>query len=78
MWTMFYLLDGELTGFCEDSRSGQHVFVPRDRRHGFTVTSAGPARGSGHHRAAPARSKIAAASATRRVTSAGARPGQPR
>ncbi|HEU5420446.1 MAG TPA: cupin domain-containing protein [Streptosporangiaceae bacterium] len=45
---MFYLLAGELTGFCEDTRwtaaAGSFVFVPRDRVHGFTVTSAEPAR----------------------------------
>jgi quercetin dioxygenase-like cupin family protein len=45
---MFYLLEGELTGFCDDDRwtasAGSFVFVPRDRRHGFTVTSTGPAR----------------------------------
>jgi quercetin dioxygenase-like cupin family protein len=45
---MFYLLDGELTGFCEDdqwtARPGSFVFVPRDRVHGFTVTSSEPAR----------------------------------
>ena len=45
---MFYLLDGELTGFCEDDRwtatPGCFVFVPRDRVHGFTVTSSEPAR----------------------------------
>jgi quercetin dioxygenase-like cupin family protein len=45
---MFYLLEGELTGFCEDDRwiatAGSFVFVPRDRRHGFSVTSSEPAR----------------------------------
>jgi quercetin dioxygenase-like cupin family protein len=45
---MFYLLAGELAGFCEDRRwtatAGSFVFVPRDRRHGFAVTSAVPAR----------------------------------
>ncbi len=45
---MFYLLAGELTGFCEGERwtatVGSFVFVPRDRPHGFTVTSAGSAR----------------------------------
>ncbi len=45
---MFYLLEGELTGFCDDERwtaaPGSFVFVPRDRLHGFTVTSRGPAR----------------------------------
>jgi quercetin dioxygenase-like cupin family protein len=45
---MFYLLDGELTGFCGDDHwtatAGSFVFVPRDRLHGFTVTSSEPAR----------------------------------
>jgi quercetin dioxygenase-like cupin family protein len=45
---MFYVLEGELTGFCDDDRwtaaAGSFVFVPRDRLHGFTVTSRGPAR----------------------------------
>ena len=45
---MFYLLEGELTGFCEGDRwtatPGSFVFVPRDRLHGFTVTSSEPAR----------------------------------
>ncbi len=45
---MFYLLAGELTGFCGEERwtatAGSFVFVPRDREHGFTVTSAEPAR----------------------------------
>ena len=45
---MFYLLEGELTGFCDDDRwtaaAGSFVFVPRDRLHGFTVTSRGAAR----------------------------------
>jgi len=44
---MFYLLAGELSGFCgADSWSagrGSFVFVPRGCRHGFTVTSAEPA-----------------------------------
>jgi len=44
---MFYLLAGELTGYCgEDAwtaRAGSFVFVPRDQPHSFTVTSAGPA-----------------------------------
>jgi hypothetical protein len=44
---MFYLLSGELTGFCEGdswtATPGSFVFVPRDRRHGFSVTSSGPA-----------------------------------
>ena len=45
---MFYVLEGELSGFCEDERwtatAGCFVFVPRDRGHGFAVTGAGPAR----------------------------------
>jgi len=45
---MFYLLAGELTGFCGDSqwtaRAGSFVFVPRDQLHGFTVTSSEPAK----------------------------------
>jgi quercetin dioxygenase-like cupin family protein len=44
---MFYLLAGELTGYCgEDTwtaRAGSFVFVPRDHPHSFRVTSAGPA-----------------------------------
>ena len=44
---MFYLLAGELTGFCDEDKwtvsAGGFVFVPRDRPHGFTVTGAGPA-----------------------------------
>jgi quercetin dioxygenase-like cupin family protein len=45
---MFYLLAGELTGFCDEDKwtatAGSFVFVPRDRPHGFTVTSTGPAQ----------------------------------
>jgi quercetin dioxygenase-like cupin family protein len=45
---MFYLLEGELAGFCDGERwtatAGSFVFVPRDRPHGFTVTSPGSAR----------------------------------
>ena len=45
---MFYLLAGELTGFCGDSqwtaKAGTFVFVPRNRLHGFTVTSSEPAK----------------------------------
>jgi quercetin dioxygenase-like cupin family protein len=45
---MFYLLAGELTGFCEQERwtatAGSFVFVPRDHPHGFTVTSREPAK----------------------------------
>jgi quercetin dioxygenase-like cupin family protein len=44
---MFYVLSGELAGFCEEDRwtasAGSFVFVPRDRPHGFSVTSAEPA-----------------------------------
>jgi quercetin dioxygenase-like cupin family protein len=42
---MFYLLTGELTGYCDQdswtARAGSFVFVPRDRPHGFTVTAPG-------------------------------------
>jgi quercetin dioxygenase-like cupin family protein len=45
---MFYLLEGELAVLCCEDHwtvtAGSFVFVPRDRPHGFTVTSAGPAR----------------------------------
>lgn len=45
---MLYLLAGELQGFCDDDRwtatPGSFVFVPRDRPHGFIVTSDEPAR----------------------------------
>lgn len=45
---MFYLLAGELTGFCEEDKwtatAGSFVFVPRDRPHGFIVTSTEPAK----------------------------------
>lgn len=45
---MFYLLAGELSVFCEEDRwtatPGSFVFVPRDHRHGFVVTSEEPAR----------------------------------
>lgn len=45
---MLYLLDGELQVFCDDDRwtatPGSFVFVPRDRPHGFVVTSDTPAR----------------------------------
>lgn len=45
---MFYLLAGELTGFCEEDKwtatAGSFVFVPRDRPHGFPVTSTEPAK----------------------------------
>jgi len=45
---MFYVLAGELQGFCDEDRwtatPGSFVFVPRDRPHGFIVTSELPAR----------------------------------
>ena len=45
---MFLLLAGELAAFCGHERwtvaPGCFVFVPRDVPHGFTVTSATPAR----------------------------------
>jgi quercetin dioxygenase-like cupin family protein len=45
---MFYVLAGELSVFCEQDRwratPGSFVFVPRDCRHGFIVTSEEPAR----------------------------------
>lgn len=45
---MFYLLAGELAVFCDDDgwtvTAGSFVFVPRDRPHGFAVTSAEAAR----------------------------------
>jgi quercetin dioxygenase-like cupin family protein len=45
---MFYLLAGELRGFCGGDKwtatAGSFVFVPRDCSHGFTVTSTEPAR----------------------------------
>jgi quercetin dioxygenase-like cupin family protein len=45
---MLYILVGELQGFCDDSHwtaaAGSFVFVPRDRPHGFTVTSEVSAR----------------------------------
>ena len=44
---MFYLLGGEMEVFCGVDRwtvgAGSFVFVPRDRPHGFTVSTAGPA-----------------------------------
>jgi quercetin dioxygenase-like cupin family protein len=43
-----YVLDGELSGFCDDEQwvaaAGSLIFVPRDRPHGFRVTSPGVAR----------------------------------
>jgi quercetin dioxygenase-like cupin family protein len=45
---MFYLLAGELRGFCDDDEwtasPGSFVFVPRDRPHGFVVIGEQPAR----------------------------------
>ena len=45
---MFYLLGGEMEVFCGVDRwtvgAGSFIFVPRDQRHGFTVSGAGPAR----------------------------------
>jgi quercetin dioxygenase-like cupin family protein len=45
---MFYLLAGEISISCEDDSwiagAGSFVFVPRDCRHSFMVTSAEPAR----------------------------------
>ena len=45
---MFYLLAGELRGFCDDDQwtatPGSFVFVPRDRPHGFVVVGEQPAR----------------------------------
>jgi quercetin dioxygenase-like cupin family protein len=45
---MLYILVGEMQGFCDDSQwtatEGSFVFVPRDRAHGFVVTSDVPAR----------------------------------
>jgi mannose-6-phosphate isomerase-like protein (cupin superfamily) len=44
---MFYLLAGEISIRCETDRwtvrPGSFVFVPRDCRHSFVVTSAEPA-----------------------------------
>jgi quercetin dioxygenase-like cupin family protein len=44
---MFYVLAGELHGFCDDEQwtatAGTFVFVPRDRPHGFVVTGDQPA-----------------------------------
>jgi quercetin dioxygenase-like cupin family protein len=42
---MFYLLAGELTGYCDEdswtATAGSFVFVPRDIPHSLTVTSSG-------------------------------------
>jgi mannose-6-phosphate isomerase-like protein (cupin superfamily) len=44
---MFYLLSGELVGYCGDENwtatAGRFVFVPRDQVHGYTVTGDAPA-----------------------------------
>src|ERR1700749_750107 len=54
---MFYLLGGEIEVFCGEDRwtvgAGSFVFVPRDRPHGFTVSSAGPARARAPRRRRP-------------------------
>jgi quercetin dioxygenase-like cupin family protein len=45
---MFYLLDGELRGFCGDEHwtasAGAFLFLPRDVEHGFEVVGDHPAR----------------------------------
>jgi quercetin dioxygenase-like cupin family protein len=45
---MFYVLDGELRGFCGDERwtasAGAFIFLPRDVEHGFEVVGEHPAR----------------------------------
>ncbi len=45
---MFYVLDGELRGFCGDERwtasAGAFIFLPRDVEHGFEVVGDQPAR----------------------------------
>ena len=44
---MFYVLAGELTGYCDEdrwtARAGSFVFVPRGHPHSFMVTSGGAA-----------------------------------
>ena len=44
----FYVLDGELRGFCGDERwtasAGAFIFLPRDVVHGFEVVGDHPAR----------------------------------
>ena len=46
---MFYLLEGELRGLCDDdpwtALPGSFVFVPRDRPHSLSVVGGEPARG---------------------------------
>lgn len=43
---MFYLLEGELQGLCDDEEwravPGTFVFVPRDRLHSLAVVGAPP------------------------------------
>jgi quercetin dioxygenase-like cupin family protein len=45
---MFYVLEGELRGFCGDERfaaaAGAFLFLPRDVEHGFEVVGDRPAR----------------------------------
>jgi quercetin dioxygenase-like cupin family protein len=45
---MFYVLAGELRGFCGDERwtasAGAFLFLPRDVEHGFEVVGDEPAR----------------------------------
>ena len=45
---MFYVLSGELRGFCGDERwtasAGAFIFLPRDVEHGFEVVGDHPAR----------------------------------
>jgi quercetin dioxygenase-like cupin family protein len=45
---MFYVLAGELRGFCGDQRftaaAGAFLFLPRDVEHGFEVVGDEPAR----------------------------------
>jgi quercetin dioxygenase-like cupin family protein len=45
---MFYVLSGELAGFCGDERwtasTGAFIFLPRDVEHGLDVVGDGPAR----------------------------------
>ena len=45
---MFYVLSGELAGFCGDERwtasAGAFLFLPRDVEHGFEVVGDAPAR----------------------------------
>jgi quercetin dioxygenase-like cupin family protein len=45
---MFYVLAGELRGFCGDERftasAGAFLFLPRDVEHGFEIVGEHPAR----------------------------------